>query len=476
MKRDHRGVLAVALDVGSTSIKAARLTADGRLAGLRAVPSPQLTRTGRRCVGDALAYYHAGELLLREVAADLPAGTPLGLTAQRSTFLLWDRSSGRPVTPLISWQDRRAEEWCERHAGARGEIARRCGLVLSPHYIGPKLAVLQEEDAALRPSLRHGAILFGTLETYLAWRWSDGRVHATDASMAARSSLLDLQAEGWSPALLELFGMPPEALPAIQPTCGRNEPLAVGLTLTASVADQAAGALALLGGAPRHAVVNAGTGAFVLRAAGGADERRPGYLTGPLRGLPTGFDRFVHEGTINGPGAARLRRAARPTEMPEADPAPDAFCLPDAAGVGSPHWRADVGFTLSRGACGLDPEKRRRVILEGVLFRSREILDQLFAGDAPSRLILAGGLSRAPACATGLAALLGREVETVTEPEQTLLGAARLAAGIDPQDTPATTPHAAGREGAYLVEKYGRWRVWMEEVLGARERVPAARL
>jgi glycerol kinase len=470
VKRSSRGgTLAVALDIGSTAIKAVRLTAGGGLAARRAVAAPPLSRRGLRCEGDARAYCEAGEALLRKVASGLPAGTPLGIAAQRSSFLLWERRGGRPITPLISWQDRRAEDWCRRHARAGAEIGRRCGLVLSPHYAGPKLAALLERSAPLGRRLRSGDVLFGTLETFFVWRLTSGRVHATDASMAARTCLFDLRAGGWSPALLDLFGVPRAALPDIRPTSGGHEPLGGGLALAATVADQAAGALALLREGPSDAVINAGTGAFILRPARGPEERVPGFLTGPLRGLANGPDRYAHEGTINGPGPLRHRHSGS-VRLPGADPAPGAYCLPDAAGLGSPHWRADLGFTLSPAAGRLDAARRRRLILEGLLFRCREILERLFPDEAPARLYLSGGLSRSASFGAGLAALLGREVESVKEAEQTLLGAARLAAGIDEALPVRTRVHSPGLPGAYLAEKYAGWQGWLRGILNAPAR------
>ena len=151
--------------------------------------------------------------MLRAVSAGLPAGLPLGIASQRSSFVLWDPTSGEAATPLISWQDRRAADWCRRHADLEPEVFRRTGLVLSGHFAGPKLAALQQADPQLAERMRGDELRFGTLESWLIWLWSGGRVHQTDPTMAARTAMLDLNSGEWSEALLTCFGVPLRMLP-----------------------------------------------------------------------------------------------------------------------------------------------------------------------------------------------------------------------------------------------------------------------
>jgi glycerol kinase len=448
---------SAALDLGSTIIKAALLDAEGAMGEPLSIPAPPLRGSGGIREGDADAYAAAAEELLAELVRLCPPGTPLGIAAQRSTFLLWT-SDGSPLTPLISWQDRRAAEWCARNVDKEEEVIRRTGLVLSAHYAGPKLAVTPE---------RSSDALFGTIESYLLWRWSGRRVHETDLTMAARTAMLDLETGGWSPELLALYDVSRGCLPHIQQTSGRSIALGNGLRVTATVADQAAGALAMMAEGDDCAVVNLGTGAFVLKQAGEPVERIAGYLTAPILGSSSGGDRYVLEASINGAGNAVDRYGRRRSTLPEEDPAPNAFCLPDAAGLGAPYWRADIGLALSHEAAVLDPAGRRRTVLEGILFRIRQVLEGLSPAGRTRRLLLSGGLSREPFIAAGLAALLDRSVERLELAEGALLGAARLAAGLDPYADPVTTAVDPGSAGAYLRPKYGRWRRWLDDYLTA---------
>lgn len=457
--------LALALDLGTTRIKAGLLDSRGRIARVESAPAPPLTRHGPSCEGDAGAYVERAIEVLGHVCAELPAGFPLGLASQRSTFTLWEASTLRARAPLVSWQDRRAESWCAAHAALASRVGELCGLPLSPHYAGPKLAWLRGARPDLWRGLAAGELEFGTLDTYFLA--CCGAARRTDLTVASRSLLVDLARQDWSPELLEAFGVPARAVPPITGTVGLEVALRPGPRLRAAVSDQAAAALALLPRDPRTALVNAGTGAFVLRATASAVERRAGYLIGPL--LPGTPERaaFALEGPINGSAAAIDRFAPGPTELPEADPAPEAFALPDLSGTGAPHWRPDLGLVLSPAARRLSPAARRRVVVEGLLFRVREILDGLFEGEPPERIVLAGGSSRDPGLPAGLAALAGAPVCCAAEPEAGLAGAARLAAGLDPAAGAEFVPVPAGASGAYLREKYARWKIWMHSLLGA---------
>ena len=457
--------LAVGADLGSTTIKAGVLDARGRLGRVESVAAPPLRGTEGVREGDAEAYALAVAGLLRSVAAAVPRGTPLGLATQRSSFTLWDRRDGRPRFPLVSWQDRRAADWCDRHRDLEPEVVRRTGLLLSAHYVGPKLAAMQEADGAFRAALHDGQSALGTLETFLVWRWSGASRHETDATVAARTALLDIAGEDWCPELLERFGVPRAVLPRVERTARAALALEEGLLLTATLSDQAAAALAVFDPARPGALVNLGTGAFVLCPVDRPDVRKPGYLLAPILSLGPPGGRSALEGTVNGAGPAVDECAPPPTELPETDPAPAGFAVPDRAGLGAPFWRPEIGLTLSPAAQRLSPAGRRRVVLEGVLFRVRQILEDLGDGTTPARVVVAGGLIRDPAVGPALAALLERPVELLLEPESGLLGAARVAAGLDPFAGSPTRTVAAGPRGRYLPAKFTAWRAWLANLL-----------
>lgn len=451
--------LAAAIDLGSSGIKSALLHEDGELRSIRRVAAPPLRGRGERREGDADRYLDLADGVLAQTLEGAPAGLPLGVATQRSSFTIWDRTSGESRLPLISWQDRRAAVWCDAHREIEAEIVRRTGLPLSAHYAGPKLA-------ALRADSRHAAALgsagatFGTLETRLLWRWSGGRRHETDLSVAARTLMVDLECGDWSRALLDHFSVDRALLPAIVATRGRRIDTPHGAQLRATISDQAAAALPTLDPARSTTLINLGTGAFVLRAAA-VDERIPGYLLAPLLSDGRGT-RYCLEGTINGAAPSLDRFGAESTAWSGGERHPEAFALPDGAGLGSPYWRPDLGLTLSEAASALPGPAKRRVVLEGLLFRLRAIVEDLGGGE---RILISGGLTRDPVVLPGLAAVLGRAVEQLEIEESGLVGCARLAAGLPAYAAPRCRPVDAATDAAYLGEKYARWREWLATLL-----------
>ncbi len=459
--------LAAALDLGSTRFKLALLAENGQLYDIRVQPAPRLTGDGLIREGKPDEFLHVATRLLEHLPTEA-AGIPLGLVCQRSSFTIWEKSSGRALIPMVSWQDRRAADWCNEHAALDGMVQKHTGLRLSPHYMGPKLAAMQRDDPALAGRLASGECLVGNLDAWLIWNWTAGRAHQTDLSMGARTALLDIAKGDWSTPLLDMFQVPRIALPDLVPTRSEDLSLDPGLSLRARIADQASSAVAVLDPDDDVALVNFGTGAFVLYSTSDPTIRKRGYLTAPILGASDADGvRFVLEGTINGAGPAVDQFGPGPTDLPVDDPCPDGFVIPDQAGLGSPHWRPDFGLTLSEAAGGLPPPDRRRCVLEGLLFRVMEILSDLGEGSLPQRVMISGGLARDPGVAFGLASLLGRSVTVLNEQETTLLGAARLAAGLDPFANPDTSIVERTEAGSYLPAKFLRWKNWLHELLAA---------
>ncbi len=452
---------SIALDLGSTRVKSAALSESGELIAMNWRPAPKLRGTGLIREADPQAWITVVDELL---AAQGRPDVPLGIASQRSSFLLWNRYTGEACTPLVSWQDRRAQQWCAAHRDFEPMLVERSGLRLSAHYAGPKLASMLARDKSLAAGLRDGQLLFGTLESWIVWHMSTDRAHETDIGMAARTGMLNIGRAEWDADLLDVYGVPVSALPRIVSSQGRQTPLKQGPLLTTTLADQAAGALAVMSADGRQALVNFGTGAFVLWPGVTANQRRAGYLTAPLY-WHAGDMPCAMEGTINGAGPSLDACAPPPTALGQIDEAAEAFALPDRAGIGAPHWRAGLGPLLSPSARRLPDVEQRRVMLEGLLFRVYEILQDLRADFAPPRVLLTGGLTRDTALAEGLATLLGRSVYLPDEPEAGLTGAARLAAAVPVPASAAVQVVPEGTRGQYLAEKYAAWRVWLRQEL-----------
>ena len=194
-------ISAIALDLGTTSIKAGLLDQHGALSHIIALPAPVISVNDGRYESDALLYAVTAERVLSECLAQTNTKPPLGLCSQRSSFLIWDKASGQPLTRLISWQDNRGKASCEDLREHESIIRDLTGLRLTPYYFAPKLRIVLQEHPEWRGQLGRGELLVGTLDTFLIWRWSGDKLHVTDASMSARTLLMDVQQQQWSPVL-----------------------------------------------------------------------------------------------------------------------------------------------------------------------------------------------------------------------------------------------------------------------------------
>jgi glycerol kinase len=467
-------VSAIALDLGTTSIKAGLLDQEGDLSSIVAQPAPEITVSGGRYESDALAYAETAERVLGECLAQAGCSPPLGLCSQRSSFLIWERASGQPLTPLISWQDNRGAASCEALRNSEGLIRDLTGLRLTQYYFAPKLRVVLQDHPEWRARLERGELLVGTLDTFLIWRWTGGKHHVTDASMAARTLLMDIRLQRWSPALCELFGIPVSILPRITPSSGLNLRLCNDLTLQASLGDQSAALIASVGESRSEVLVNLGTGGFVVRYLSESDLAESAAVQdGYLRTLVF-QDRRLHthiaiEGTLNSLAAAlapypvgecRIEDLARE----------DIFCIAEPSGLGAPYFRSDLGIRFSRSVEHLTPGQIACLLLEGIIFRVARILEDFHSASAIQRVYLTGGLSELICFQQGIALCAPCDVYRLQQKDSSLQGAALLAARMA-----STHPMKADKDDAKkieithnessLPEKYLRWKDWFNALL-----------
>lgn len=443
--------LAAALDLGSTRLKLALLAADGELELRASAPFPSRVLDALRVEVDLEQVVE----LVTGMLALVPRGTPLGVATQRSTFVLFESRGARPVAPVLSWRDRRAQSWCERNRDLGAWAEGTLGLRLSPHYAGPKVASLCEEQPQLRERIERGGIAFGTLETYLIQRLSSGTHHTTDVSMAARTLLLDPRSARWDLRILERAGVHGLGMPSVTDSRGSLGSLDNGLEVRAALSDQASALVAST--LDSDVLVNLGTGGFVL-APTASFEARAGWLCGPTYARE-GAVGFALEGTINGGGATLAELGQGEIELDASD---DLLCMPDENGWGAPYWDAARSVTFSRDCA--DPQRLRSAWITGLLFRVRELIEAL--APRASRVRLAGGLAHHELVARALASTLGRTIERLEAPESTLLGVARLAAGLEPFADPRVVRMDPAPELSWLHQRFDAWRDWMLALRG----------
>ena len=386
--------------------------------------------------------------------AGLQAGDirSIGITNQRETTLVWERRSGRPIHPAIVWQDRRAEPLCAqlREAGHGDWVRERTGLVIDAYFSATKIRWLLDEVPGARAAAERGELAFGTVDSWLLWQLTGGRVHATDVSNAARTLLLDVRTQRWDAELLALFDIPASLLPEVRPSShvfGETLPELLGASVPVGgmAGDQQS---ALFGQAclsPGQAKNTYGTGCFMLMHAGERFRASENGLvtTSACRTGGAAVPEFALEGSvfIGGAVVQWLRDGLRAIESSHevqalAASVPDAggvLMVPAFTGLGAPYWDADARGTIVGLTRGTTMAHIARAALESIAFQSAALLqamsrDAVAAGGEPvSELRVDGG-----ACVNDLlmqfqADLLGIPVLRPKVIETTALGAAFLA-------------------------------------------------
>ncbi len=349
--------------------------------------------------------------------------TAIGITNQRETTLLWNRSTGEPVHNAIVWQDRRTAERC---AELPADLIReRTGLVPDPYFSATKLEwLLREHDAS--------GLAFGTVDTWLIWKLTGGRVHATDETNAARTLLCSLETLDWDDELLDLFCVPRELLPEIKPSgshFGEGELLGHAVPIQGIAGDQQAALFASDGAKATY-----GTGSFVLVET--EEPAREGVLRTAAARLENESPKHALEGAVFVSGAAiqwlrdglgLLNDAAESEALAASlDDNGGVYFVPALTGLGSPHWRATARGTITGLTRGTTRAHLVRAALEAAAYQTADVLEVM---PKLEHLRADGGMTRNRWLMQFQADLLGIPVETAREPEQTALGAALLALG-----------------------------------------------
>jgi glycerol kinase len=379
-----------------------------------------------------------------------PAGlAAIGITNQRETAVLWERSSGRPVHRAIVWQDRRTADHCRRLIadGSEALVRERTGLLVDPYFSATKLAWLLDEVEGARRAAERGDLAFGTIDTFLLWRLTDGAVHATDASNASRTMLFDIHRQDWDEDLLELLRIPRAVLPEVRDcsTLFGTTPaslLGAPLPITGMAGDQQAATIGQACFEPGMLKSTYGTGCFALINTGelpvASDNRLLTTVAYRLDGRPT----YAIEGSIFIAGAAvqwlrdalKLIDRAADTEALAARAADSGgvYFVPAFVGLGAPHWDPDArgalfGLTRDSGIPQI-----ARATLEAVGYQTRDLIDAMSAdlAGAPTRpqaVRVDGGMVANAWLCQFLADILDLPVERPAVTETTALGAACLA-------------------------------------------------
>jgi glycerol kinase len=395
----------------------------------------------------------------REALAKVPAAAAdiaaIGITNQRETAIVWDRASGRPIHNAIVWQDRRTADACTalRRAGHEDEIALKTGLLLDPYFSATKIAWLLDHVAGAREAADAGRLAFGTVDSFLLWRLTGGKVHATDATNAARTLLFDIHHGRWDEKLAALFRVPLGMLPHVKDCAaefGTTAPelLDGPIRILGMAGDQQAATIGQGCFTPGMLKSTYGTGCFALLNTGADPVRSRNRLLTTIAYQFAGRRTYALEGSIFIAGAAVqwLRDGLKLIEN-AADVGPlseraqdEVYLVPAFVGLGAPYWDAQArgalyGLTRNTGAAEL-----ARAVLEAVGYQTRDLIEAMradwpAAGQARTVLRVDGGMTASDVTMQFLADILAAPVDRPVVQETTALGAAYLAghaAGIAP--------------------------------------------
>ncbi|MBV8496435.1 MAG: glycerol kinase GlpK [Gammaproteobacteria bacterium] len=440
----------LALDQGTTSTRAIAFDSQAHAVALARRDLPQHYPAPGWVEHDAEDIWRDALATLREVVASRQVGidsiAALGITNQRETAVIWDRASGKPIHRAIVWQDRRTAEECSRlrDSGAEDLVRRKTGLLLDPYFSGTKVAWLLDHVPGARARAARGELAFGTVDTFLLWRLTAGRVHATDVTNAARTLLYDIHAQRWDEELLRLLRVPRELLPEVRDSSdsyGATDPALFGraVPIAGIAGDQHAALVGQACFAPGMAKSTYGTGCFLLLNTGTAAVTSANrMLTTPAYRIG-GRITYAMEGAIFIAGAAikwlrdglkviasAADTAALAARVPDTH---EVYIVPAFVGLGAPHWQPNArglicGLTLDVSAAHL-----ARAALESVAYQTLDLTTAMSRDGArrAEAIRVDGGMAANDWFCQFLADILEARVERPAELETTALGAAFLA-------------------------------------------------
>jgi len=442
----------LAIDQGTTSTRAILFDGKGGAVASHAIELRQIYPDNGWVEHDAEEIWQAARSCSRAAAKGVAPKdiAAIGITNQRETTVLWDRRTGAPLHNAIVWQDRRTAERCRelKAEGREPEIARRTGLLLDPYFSATKAQWLLDHIPGARARALRGELALGTIDSWLIYKLTGGRVHATDVTNASRTLLLDLQQLAWDDTLLKLFDVPRAILPEVRDSAGdfgETEPdfLGAPVPILGVAGDQQAAAFGQACFSPGDVKSTYGTGCFALVNTGASVPVSNNRLLGTAAYRAAGKTAYAIEGSIFVAGAVvqwlrdalgvireshEIEALARTAKTAEG-----LYFVPAFTGLGAPYWDPDargaiLGLTRDMGVAEI-----ARAALDAVCFQTRDLLEAMAADmraaglGRPSALKVDGGMVKNDWFCQRLADLTGLAVERPRVTETTALGAAYLA-------------------------------------------------
>lgn len=439
----------LAIDQGTTSSRALIFDANGQAVSVGQQEFPQYYPENGWVEHDGLEIWastlNSCRMALSKAGITAAELSCIGITNQRETTLLWERSTGRPVAPAIVWQDRRTADYCEelRSRKLTASVQEKTGLLIDPYFSATKLRWILNNVEGVRARADIGELAFGTVDSFLLWHLTGGRSHATDATNASRTMLYNIRKQEWDQELLHLFGIPRCLMPEVR-DCGADyghsdeELLGASVSITGVIGDQQAAAFGQCCFERGQAKSTYGTGCFLLSNTGNDIVRSENRLLSTIAYRLEGETSYAVEGSIFMAGATvqwlrdemgLIETAAASEELAaSANPDLSVYLVPAFTGLGAPYWDADAraaifGMTRDTGA--------REIVAAGLMsvcYQTRDLVEAIAAdGGELNALRVDGGMVNNDFFLQSLADVLDCRVLRPTLAESTALGAAYVA-------------------------------------------------
>lgn len=400
-------------------------------------------------------------------AADISA---IGITNQRETVVIWDKTTGKPIHNAIVWQDRRTTEMCAelKERGLEPTFTEKTGLLLDPYFSGTKIAWLLDKVEGARKRAERGELLAGTIDSFLIWRLTGGKVHATDATNASRTLVYNIQRNAWDAELLDILRIPAAMLPEVKDCAadfGVTEKSLFGaeIPILGVAGDQQAATIGQACFEPGMMKSTYGTGCFAILNTGSDIVRSKNRLLTTIAYRLEGKTTYALEGSIFVAGAAvqwlrdGLKIIGKASDTGElaasADPTQDVYLVPAFVGLGAPHWDAEARGAIYGLTRNTGPAEFARATLESVAYQTLDLLDAMKkdwkTSNGRTVLRVDGGMVASDWTMQRLADILDAPVDRPIVLETTALGAAWLAgsrAGVWPNAENFTKSWALDRQ------------------------------
>ena len=440
----------LAIDQGTTSTRAILFDAAARPVASHAIELRQIYPANGWVEHDAEEIWQAAVATCRVAAKGVSDIAAIGITNQRETTVLWDRKTGRALHNAIVWQDRRTAERCRqiRDAGQESDVAARTGLLLDSYFSATKIEWLLDHIPGARARAEKGELAAGTIDSWLIYKLTGGKVHATDVTNASRTMLLNLKTLAWDDAMLKLFQVPRALLADVRDSAGdfgatTSDLFGAAIPIRGVAGDQQAALFGQACFAPGDVKSTYGTGCFALVNTGVVPPRSTNRLLATAGYRAKGHTAYAIEGSIFIAGAVVqwlrdalgvIRDASEIEALAgTAKPADGLYFVPAFTGLGAPYWDPDaraaiMGLTRDMGAAEI-----ARAALDAVCYQTRDLLDAMGRDmaasklGAPAALKVDGGMVRNDWFCQRLADLTGLPVDRPKVTETTALGAAYLA-------------------------------------------------